>query len=67
MANKILTGGIVTVAMVNAFSLYSAPGGKDVNREGRKPNFIIIMVDDMGYGDISTFGKITTELRILTR
>jgi arylsulfatase A-like enzyme len=55
-----LRGKRVAMAGVNAGEVAGLlaeagnPGGK--GEGGRKPNFVIIFIDDMGYGDIGSFG-----------
>ena len=50
-------------AMIPAGNCRAAAGKKPAKAE--KPNFIIIMADDMGYGDIGCFGNNQTKTPVL--
>lgn len=52
---KIATGGLVSLALLNVFSADATP--RKTAHKDKRPNFIIIVADDMGYGDISCFGN----------
>ncbi|MGN0188650.1 MAG: sulfatase [Candidatus Cryptobacteroides sp.] len=56
MKNRyIAVGSMVSLAFANAFPSVAAKG--ESPGRNTRPNFIIIVADDMGYGDISCFGN----------
>ena len=44
-------------AICAAAALFSCGGAVETPTEARKPNFVLIFIDDMGYGDIGAFGS----------
>ena len=44
-----------------------ATGGAEALAQKTKPNFVVIFIDDMGYGDIEPFGSQQNKTPNLTR
>jgi len=47
--------------------LIGPPAGIDASETGPRPNFVVIFIDDMGYGDIGPFGSTINETPHLDR
>jgi len=48
--------GAAAMAMPRSPARAAQPEGRSMKRKPRKPNFIIVLADDMGYGDSSAYG-----------
>ena len=47
---------VLLTSLLPIFALLGLTGGTAAAAESRPPNFVIIFIDDMGYGDIGPFG-----------
>lgn len=55
MNNIKIKGGIISTAMISL----SLPSVFGQNNSIARPNVIVILADDMGYGDVSAYGSKT--------
>lgn len=57
MRAQLIHAGLLLTIVILKCSSFSLANAEDAIKDGPKPNFVLILMDDMGYGDITPFGS----------